>query len=55
MSLLHALAPCAGTRQVMYRFFNALNSSDPDIKFVEGYVGDYEAQLRSHKFCLAPW
>jgi hypothetical protein len=45
----------AGTRQLIFKLYNAENSTDPDVKFFEGRVGDYETQLRSHKFCIAPW
>ena len=50
-----AFLVCAGARQQIFRLYNATNSSDPDVKFVEGSVGDYEEQLRTHKFCMAPW
>jgi hypothetical protein len=40
---------------MMFRLYNAQNSTDPDIKFFQGKITDYETQLRTHKFCMAPW
>ncbi len=41
-----------GVRQALWNLYG--NGSDPDIRIYNGGAPDYEHQLRTSKFCIAP-